>query len=242
MMKYAMGTLYPAKQESDQIAPQATVTLMPGDFPVVLNCALWPLKESDFHWDTEIPLNAVLSSFIEDSIIPDGTATLDQRHEALMGLARVQKELNAAVAKLKSVPLRPQSTKSEAEAEAPARSMNGWHMAQEIDALYEANPMAIGSAEMREQIQLRLQEAFTNMQQKLAAEAAAAAEPSRKVWGNGCDTQVPRALRYLAENDRPGGGAQSFNSEHLYQLAGEIEDAVKTTVKLGLSAVNEQRD
>lgn len=42
-------------------------------------------------------------------------------------------------------------------------------------------------------------------------------------WFNGCDETVPQALRYLAENDRPVGGQSSFNSEHLYQLASEIE-------------------
>jgi hypothetical protein len=42
-------------------------------------------------------------------------------------------------------------------------------------------------------------------------------------WPNGCNETVPKALRYLAEHDRPCGGQQSFNAEHLYQLASEIE-------------------
>lgn len=42
-------------------------------------------------------------------------------------------------------------------------------------------------------------------------------------WWNGCDRTVPAALRFLADNERPVGGQQKFNSEHLYQLAAEIE-------------------
>ncbi|MDX6872400.1 hypothetical protein [Klebsiella pneumoniae] len=42
-------------------------------------------------------------------------------------------------------------------------------------------------------------------------------------WGNGCDKTVPAALRYLAENKRPSVGSSTFNTEHLYQLAREIE-------------------
>lgn len=32
-----------------------------------------------------------------------------------------------------------------------------------------------------------------------------------------------RALRYLADNDRPTGGSDRFNAEHLFQVAGELE-------------------
>ena len=42
-------------------------------------------------------------------------------------------------------------------------------------------------------------------------------------WFNGCDRTVPEALRYLADNDRPRGGEDRFNSIHLLQLADEIE-------------------
>lgn len=42
-------------------------------------------------------------------------------------------------------------------------------------------------------------------------------------WPNGSNETVPKALRFLAEHERPIGGQQSFNSEHLYQLAAEIE-------------------
>ena len=45
------------------------------------------------------------------------------------------------------------------------------------------------------------------------------------VWPNGCQLTVPAALRYLASKPRPSGGNESFNSEHLYQLADEIERA-----------------
>lgn len=34
-------------------------------------------------------------------------------------------------------------------------------------------------------------------------------------------------LRYLAEKPRPDGGSSRFNSEHLYQLADELEKIIK---------------
>lgn len=34
---------------------------------------------------------------------------------------------------------------------------------------------------------------------------------------------ISEALRYLAENDRPTGGQERFNAEHLYQLADEAK-------------------
>lgn len=40
---------------------------------------------------------------------------------------------------------------------------------------------------------------------------------------NGCMSQASKALRYLANNDRPSGGESSFNFEHLIQLADELE-------------------
>lgn len=42
-------------------------------------------------------------------------------------------------------------------------------------------------------------------------------------WVNGCDQTVPQALRYLANHNRPAGGQELFNAEHLFQLADEIE-------------------
>ena len=47
------------------------------------------------------------------------------------------------------------------------------------------------------------------------------AEPVR--WYNGCDRTVPKALRFLANHERPAGGETPFNSAHLFQLADEIE-------------------
>lgn len=55
--------------------------------------------------------------------------------------------------------------------------------------------------------------------------AAQKAEPVR--WWNGCDKSVPDALRFLANNERPSGGEQSYNAAHLFQLADEIEYMAK---------------
>lgn len=40
---------------------------------------------------------------------------------------------------------------------------------------------------------------------------------------NGCMVSAAKALRYLANNERPIGGEQTFNAEHLFQIAGELE-------------------
>lgn len=235
-----MGTLYPVKQDADQVVPQATVTLLAEESPVMLDCAFWPLKNSEFNWVAQVPLATMLSDFIEDSIIPDGTVTLAQRKLALEGLARVQATLDQAVSALKAIPLRPSevSTSAMTEEGVPVTTKNlapqrGFDLAQDIDALYVADPLSAGSLERRAQVQLRLQEAFAAMDKEQARAAAIKASPSRKIWNNGCATKVPEALRFLAEHDRPQGGQQSFNSEHLYQLADEIEAAVTATVKLG---------
>ena len=63
---------------------------------------------------------------------------------------------------------------------------------------------------------------------------------SRNVWGrwkkladhnpkfiNYCDETAIKALRYLARNPRPSYGQSEFNSEHLYQIADELEKSVK---------------
>lgn len=42
-------------------------------------------------------------------------------------------------------------------------------------------------------------------------------------WINHCDKVVPAALRYLAEKPRPEYGTSSYNTEHLYDLARQIE-------------------
>jgi len=49
------------------------------------------------------------------------------------------------------------------------------------------------------------------------------------IWPNGCDETVPEALKYVAENGVPMGGESKFNSEHLWQLASEIEEAVRNS-------------
>ena len=43
---------------------------------------------------------------------------------------------------------------------------------------------------------------------------------------NNCDKVIPEALRYLAENERPSYGNDRFNSEHLFQLAEELEKSL----------------
>lgn len=60
---------------------------------------------------------------------------------------------------------------------------------------------------------------FADLRAALAA--APVGEPVK--WWNGCNSTVPEALRFLANNERPTGGEQRFNAEHLLQLAGEIE-------------------
>ena len=58
-------------------------------------------------------------------------------------------------------------------------------------------------------------------------------EKMKNKFPNGCDESVPAALRYLARNPRPTGGQELYNSEHLYQLADEIEDAVRNNYEYG---------
>lgn len=43
------------------------------------------------------------------------------------------------------------------------------------------------------------------------------------VWPNNCLNEAIGALRYLAGNKRPEGGQNIFNSEHLLQIANELE-------------------
>ncbi len=40
---------------------------------------------------------------------------------------------------------------------------------------------------------------------------------------NGCMRQASKALRFLANNERPMGGQSEFNSEHLLQIAEELD-------------------
>lgn len=45
-----------------------------------------------------------------------------------------------------------------------------------------------------------------------------------KLIGFNCALETaPKALRYLAEHDRPSGGEQSYNSAHLHQIAQDLE-------------------
>lgn len=49
-----------------------------------------------------------------------------------------------------------------------------------------------------------------------------------KVCGfNYCIDATIGALRFLAQNDRPTGGEQNFNSQHLLQLADELAKTQK---------------
>jgi hypothetical protein len=52
-------------------------------------------------------------------------------------------------------------------------------------------------------------------------------------WPNNCAQSIPRALRYLADHERPGGGEQDYNSAHLFQLADEMERAAELIAELG---------
>lgn len=65
---------------------------------------------------------------------------------------------------------------------------------------------------------------------------AQAAEPMPvsppNIWPNGCSRTVPAALRYLSSKPRPSGGEQHYNSEHLLQLANEIERAVANSSQI----------
>ena len=42
-------------------------------------------------------------------------------------------------------------------------------------------------------------------------------------WPNGCNETSVKALRYLAEQKRPIGGSDMYNTEHLYMIARELE-------------------
>lgn len=107
----------------------------------------------------------------------------------------------------------------------PADAAHAFDLAAQIDALYVGQPLAAGSLEQRGKIQALL------MQAGVAAAPAKVTLPrvSREIWPNGSATTVPAALRFLAEHDRPSGGSDHYNDEHLYQLAAEVESAVRAT-------------
>lgn len=54
-----------------------------------------------------------------------------------------------------------------------------------------------------------------------------------EVWRNGCDRTAPAALRYLAQNERPRGGEELYNSAHLLQIADEIESTARAMLPEG---------
>jgi hypothetical protein len=43
---------------------------------------------------------------------------------------------------------------------------------------------------------------------------------------NGCDNTAIEALRYLADYEKPIGGSSRFNTEHLLQIADELEASI----------------
>lgn len=55
---------------------------------------------------------------------------------------------------------------------------------------------------------------------------ATAPQPPPVAWINHCDRQAISALRYLAYNDRQMAGSGSFNTEHLLQIAEELERSI----------------
>jgi hypothetical protein len=55
--------------------------------------------------------------------------------------------------------------------------------------------------------------------------------PAPFKWPNGCDGTIPSALRYLAGHPRPSGGESTYNSAHLFQLADEMDRAVRNSRK-----------
>lgn len=54
----------------------------------------------------------------------------------------------------------------------------------------------------------------------------------KTLFRNSCGEWAPKALRYLAENERPTVGESFYNTIHLYQLADEIEAAYMTIKKI----------
>lgn len=74
-------------------------------------------------------------------------------------------------------------------------------------------------------------EALAILDRFVSSVAQAAATGS--IWPNGCDRTAPAALRYLADNTRPAGGEQHYNTEHLLQIADELERAVVRSAAVG---------
>lgn len=80
--------------------------------------------------------------------------------------------------------------------------------------------------------ELAAREAYRFADAMLEARKTKVQRPARKsdTWHpdwkangyNHCMDQAASALRYLASNERPSGGEQTFNSEHLLQISHEI--------------------
>jgi hypothetical protein len=237
-----MSNDFPLREEEGPASPQMSVVLIAQGAHVGIECSYWPQKDSAYHQCVSAPLNTLFAQFIEMNQIPDGTVKAEHRRVLLDGLAAVQAVLDQAVAKVKQLPLRPGEVltgelteEGDLATTAHLPEQVGFDLAEEIDALYVADPSGAGSIDRRAQVQLRLQQVLAplqDLQEKVALRARVRkmiGSVSREIWGNGSDETVPEALRYLAENDRPQYGSSRFNSEHLYQLADEIEAAVLAT-------------
>lgn len=64
----------------------------------------------------------------------------------------------------------------------------------------------------------------------------APAEESDARGVNGCMKVAAKALRYLADHERPNGGEQNYNAAHLYQLADELDRTATPTRSAEMSA------
>lgn len=65
---------------------------------------------------------------------------------------------------------------------------------------------------------------------------AVQAAAGTSIWPNGCSESAPKALRYLASKPRPSGGEDRYNSEHLLQIADELECAVAASIPAATQA------
>ncbi|KVP96635.1 hypothetical protein WJ97_12185 [Burkholderia ubonensis] len=102
------------------------------------------------------------------------------------------------------------------------------------------------TAELIAELDWCIEEGQAGPRTRAALKAARAvldeAKASALDWSNGCDQTVPAALRYLANHPRPSGGEQTYNAEHLYQLAGEIESTAKGSRATAAAIVDAARD
>lgn len=245
-----MSSDFPIREEGGPASPKISMALVADKALLGIECAYWPVKDSEYSVCAHAPLDALFAQFIAMNIVPDGTATSAHRYGLLEGLAGVRAALDRAVAQVKLLPLRAgeEFTGELTEDGNPATTTNlaeqtCFDLAEEIDALYVTEPLGAGSLDRRAQVQVRLQQVINPLQTHAAIcqRVKRAMSPvSREIWGNGCATRAPEALRFLADHDRPMGGEQYFNSAHLFQLADEIEAAVKATC--ARAAIDGKRD